>query len=184
MLLKVPKDRLSSASRVGHVVDLDSISIVEGHFFTASKPESISTDSLVFEMKPTHFFDEKNKKISVRVNLGIKSKDAANSKSVRVGFEIRATFDLLYSLKVEPPPKDARDFFFESFASLSSLHHVWPYWREFVDSSIRRMGLPYFQTPLIQFKQEDVAPKEKPKKTIAKPPSKEKTARRSKDSSK
>ena len=38
----------------------------------------------------------------------------------------------------------------EAFANTDAVYHAWPYWREFVQSSMARMGLPPIMIPLFR----------------------------------
>lgn len=50
--------------------------------------------------------------------------------------EITATFDVFYSSEIELP-KEATD----EFARRNVQYHVWPFWREFVQSTCGRLGV-------------------------------------------
>lgn len=60
---------------------------------------------------------------------------------------IRAGFELQYKL-----PKNqvvsSRDL--KTFAETNGIYNVWPYWREFVQSTFARMGLPPVTLPLFR----------------------------------
>lgn len=42
---------------------------------------------------------------------------------------------------------------FEQFANLNGIHNAWPYWREFVQNIIGRMGLPQLTMPVFRIVQ-------------------------------
>lgn len=61
-----------------------------------------------------------------------------------VQVEITATFSSEYLLKDHDAfDKEA----FEEFLAHNVRHHVWPYWREYVQSVCGRMGLPIISVP-------------------------------------
>ena len=60
---------------------------------------------------------------------------------------INASFLLYYSVKdFEGLTKKG----FEQFANLNGIYNAWPYWREFVQNTIARMGLPPLAIPVFR----------------------------------
>jgi len=49
---------------------------------------------------------------------------------------------------------------FEQFANLNGIYNAWPYWREFVQNTVTRMGLPSLSIPVFRIVEK------KKKKTI------------------
>lgn len=76
---------------------------------------------------------------TVRVDAGIEGHQA---------LDLRCTFDVRYGLPTEVP--DAVVPNFGAFAKTNTLIHVWPYFREFVQSMTARMGLPPLPLPLFR----------------------------------
>jgi len=66
---------------------------------------------------------------------------------------------------------------FEQFANLNGIYNAWPYWREFVQNSIVRMGLPSLSIPVFRIVE---PPKEKTikQKVTKKKVTKKKTSRK------
>jgi hypothetical protein len=56
---------------------------------------------------------------------------------------------------------------FEQFANLNGIYNAWPYWREFVQNTIIRMGLPSLSIPVFRIVR---PPKEKTLKKIKSKP--------------
>lgn len=162
MLLKIPRDRFSAATKVSGVTELDSILLINSNSFVDTAPENVIRENTVFQLNPKFTFTEDEKAHKLIVNLALNITHKGDDINLKPLFGISAEYQLRYTLKVPPPPIEIRKFFFESFASLSSLYHVWPYWREFVDSTMRRMGVLHFECPLIKFEPEEKLPK-KPK---------------------
>lgn len=61
---------------------------------------------------------------------------------------IRATFELFYLLPSELAPTPTE---ISAFCKTNVLLNSWPYWREFVQSTISRMNLPPLTIPLFRF---------------------------------
>ena len=55
------------------------------------------------------------------------------------GLRLEAEFALRYRLNTGEPVDDNN---VEAFAKMNGVYNAWPYWREFVQSSVARMGLP------------------------------------------
>lgn len=61
---------------------------------------------------------------------------------------IKAAFELTYGL---PPGSDRPgQKIIEDFGNANVLFNAWPYWREFVNSSLGRMALPAFVLPVLR----------------------------------
>ena len=61
--------------------------------------------------------------------------------------DIRATAEVVYT---HDPAATISDADARSFASLNVPFNAWPYWREFAQSSLLRLGLPAFPLPLFR----------------------------------
>jgi preprotein translocase subunit SecB len=62
-------------------------------------------------------------------------------------YELVAKFRALYSIEGSEPldPADVKQF-----AYWNALFNVWPYWREYVSSTVNRAHLPQFTVPVIK----------------------------------
>jgi hypothetical protein len=58
---------------------------------------------------------------------------------------ITASFVLTYALKSFDGIEDRN---IEAFAQINAIHNAWPYWREFVQSTTARMGIPTVIVPV------------------------------------
>ncbi len=56
---------------------------------------------------------------------------------------------------------------FEQFANLNGIYNAWPYWREFVQNTVTRMGLPSLTIPVFRIVQ-STAKKSVKKKVVRK----------------
>ena len=57
---------------------------------------------------------------------------------------------LVYSLKNRGKLTSAD---LETFCEMNAVYNAWPYWREFVQTTLNRMELPTFTLPLLKFTQ-------------------------------
>jgi preprotein translocase subunit SecB len=70
-----------------------------------------------------------------------------NYEDGREGLRVEATFGLAYQVESH---ENVADEHVAAFCRQVALTHAWPYWREFVQSMIGRMGLPPLHIPLMQ----------------------------------
>ncbi len=148
MDIKVPLSYFTAASEVAKRCTLLQINCVHGDFRISKSIDSLDPLNYKFNRKTIYKFDDNSKIFTNLVELQLSYGDEDHEKAQ---FSIKATFQLVYRLDTDPPPKESRVLFFGAFAELSGLHHCWPYWREFVDSSTRRMGVPVITSPLVHF---------------------------------
>lgn len=83
-------------------------------------------------------------RLFVEIKFDLKLQDANDGGIAK----IRATLGLAYDLN-RGMPKEAEDLL-PAFVQTNSLVHVWPYYRELIQSTAWRMGLPPFPLPLFQ----------------------------------
>jgi hypothetical protein len=61
--------------------------------------------------------------------------------------EVRATYELMYAISEQ---SDLTQEHFDAFAEMNGVFNAWPYFREFLNSSLVRMGLPPFTLPVLR----------------------------------
>lgn len=69
------------------------------------------------------------------------------SKKKEPDLIIEATFILIYKAKTLEGLKEEN---FKAFADTNGIYNAWPYWREFVQNTIARMGLPPLTIPVFR----------------------------------
>lgn len=92
--------------------------------------------------------------LRVRVHFSINVK--ANEDATEL-FRMKATFEALYALNRGMPEEAVAAI--GAFASTNTMLHVWPYYRELVQATTWRMGIPPFPLPL--FRISDSLPEKK-----------------------
>ena len=63
-----------------------------------------------------------------------------------VPYEVRAAFRLLYELQ---PGEELENEDLANFAYWNALFNAWPYWREYLSSTVNRGHLPQFVAPVM-----------------------------------
>lgn len=71
----------------------------------------------------------------------------AGQKDKEVAVEVEAVFLLTYSIS---DLKGLLQSHYESFAQTNGVYNAWPYWREYLQNAITRMGLPTLTVPVFR----------------------------------
>lgn len=172
MLHKVDSERFRAASVVGGATELQTIRLLKLDSFVGNMDGSgVQDGTLVYDLSANHSFVEEQRKLIVQIKFGLKSLGAKQTSAGSRGICVKATYESTYEFKVDPPPPDSRDFFFEGFAIVSGVHHLWPFWRELVFSLTQKFGIEPIVLPLIKFQPETKEIAEAPKKPKKKLPS-------------
>ena len=79
-----------------------------------------------------------------------------------LSLSIRAKFLLAY--KIDDTAKIIKRNI-DAFGQINGLYNAWPYWREFVQATIARMGLPKLVIPVFRFRHEEKTEEKKPKRS-------------------
>ena len=87
---------------------------------------------------------EKGRWLFYRVELGI----VLVAKGARSSAKVEVTYRVAYALRPDAPTP--REEVVTRFGELVTMFAVWPYWREFLQSSLTRMGLPPVTIPLLR----------------------------------
>jgi len=162
-----------AASAVGRVTELQTIRLLKLDSFVGDLHDQTNQDgTLAHNLSAKHFFAEEQGMLIVQIEFDLKFQDSKLASTGSQGIGIRATYELTYDLTHEfsddPPPPQLRDFLFRSFAGVSAVHHLWPYWRELVYSLTQRFGVDPIVLPLIKFESETTegTPLQKPPKKL------------------
>jgi len=84
------------------------------------------------------------------------SKPPEDLSSLNIYAYVKATFELAYKMPENFPvePKDL-----QTFANLNGIFNVWPYFREFIQSTFAKMSFPLVVVPLMRIGPPPPAPK-------------------------
>ncbi len=125
---------LKIASKVARSTHLDSVRFLQGSFAVERLDvEPHDGDgfgsSFSFEMVPS----EDRLLSRVSITLEVQQRGAPPLHRLTV----KATIELGYKLTAKFGAEEL-----DAFARINGIYHAWPYWREFVQSSTTRSGLP------------------------------------------
>ena len=155
---KATTDPLALSSGVSDRVEIRDVRLAA----SAARQKPIAADAAL----EVRFSQEVETQVNRKDNLVIvipkftMEASTAEGETQEVAVLIEAEFLLLYKIKdCGGLTKDH----FDSFGRINGVYNAWPYWREFVQNTIARMGLPAFTIPVYRI----VTPKQSPKKKVA-----------------
>ena len=88
----------------------------------------------------TSVVDRERKMLSVKTRLSLCAEGL---------LEIQAEFLLEYSIDQTALGLGTLDQIATAFGKMNGIHNIWPYWREYVQSTVARIGLPPLVIPLV-----------------------------------
>jgi hypothetical protein len=85
-------------------------------------------------------------KITVQTLLAVAAKSASDEDTNCVRLSIKAKFLLDYSVK---SLEGITDEILDAFGKVNGIHNIWPYWREYVQTTTCRLSLPPLVLPVL-----------------------------------
>ncbi|MFH2002320.1 MAG: hypothetical protein ABIK28_21795 [Planctomycetota bacterium] len=153
------KPSLDFTSIVAERIEIETIRMISSSCLQ-SPSILIGKHNIQLTNTPRYSVDEENHQILVLIDFVLKATAAEEDP----GLSIKATFLLVYKCSdlsgLEP-------IHYESFAVFNGVYNAWPYWREFVQSTTSRMGLPLMTLPVFKPRSEASKAKKSEKKLRA-----------------
>ncbi len=141
----VPPPDMDRAMKVARRVDLRDIRLLSGRVRQAERVAGKADKGRIdINVQTKSTFDKRGKSATVRTRFRLKVFDESAAKQIA---DVSAEFSLVYALA------DCSDITSEdvrSFGQANGVFNAWPYWREWVQSSFSRMGLPPFVVPVFR----------------------------------
>lgn len=154
-------DVVADISKLISVVQIENVRLVEAHLraSVSTPPDDGDTETeMKLGRKAVVVDDVKDGHFNVRADFVFKlvsqAKDGSEAENEQPLVEISACLELGYRL---PPDAQFSKEELSEFGNVNAVFNAWPYWREFIQSSISRMGLPPVVLPVFRL------PKKKPK---------------------
>ncbi|MHB9074229.1 MAG: protein-export chaperone SecB [Desulfobaccales bacterium] len=133
-------------SRVARQADLDDIYLLDASIASDSSTREPRGSKLEYAIN-TKILKTEDNNFSVLVTFKISAIQKKHSENPILTIE--AKFVLVYSCdkanKLLPEN-------IEHFTKINSIKSAWPYWREFVQNMVGRMGFPTLTIPILKFK--------------------------------
>jgi hypothetical protein len=142
---------LELASAISKHVQIDSIALARAtcqrNPEISELPEEVGIN---YQFKSNGSLTEDRTSIGALVTMrlsGFPKQDSAKPEEGESSiFFIEASFVLGYTLKSMDGVDDVS---VDAFCKMNAVYNAWPYWREFVQSTVARMGLPNVTLPVL-----------------------------------
>lgn len=82
--------------------------------------------------------------------------------------DVKAVFELSYNIR-ESEEFSSEEYL--AFAEINSVFNAWPYWREFLQSSLSRMGMPTLTVPVLRIPTKPPEENDSPSEDVTETPS-------------
>lgn len=141
-----PKYDAASVGRVARRVEILTVELIGSSFARAdSEPLPISA--------PSEEVPELSASVTYSINddqsaLGCITAFSTSFKAGAAPYELKATFRIVYSVTPGEAPLTEPDLWM--FAHYNAVYNAWPYWREYLSSTINRAQLPRFILPVFR----------------------------------
>lgn len=135
----------AALSRVAHNVEILSVDLVGAHFERSD--DDAFAGAVPADFRPEVGISVEWKIDDARSLLGCVLTFGTYSDIEPDPYTVIARFRLLYEVNPEVEPSNAE---LDQFAHWNAMFNAWPYWREYVASTINRAHLPQFTVPVMQ----------------------------------
>lgn len=137
-------DNITLAQRIIGAAQIDSVRLVGSRAETSIQgPQEAGTDPVKFRQNLQATRNSRGFRVIADLGVSIPAKDTTSPPAVAVD----ARFELDYVLPAEVIASDEE---LNAFARVNGLFNAWPYFREFVQTSMARMQLPPLVIPLVR----------------------------------
>jgi preprotein translocase subunit SecB len=103
---------------------------------------------LTSKVRVEHSVNEDKTQIMVRPSFSLRGTSSAELGTETL-LSISCQFLLVYDVTTVADIPDAN---LQAFAQLNGVYNSWPYWREYVQNMVGRMGLPRLVIPVFRFR--------------------------------
>jgi preprotein translocase subunit SecB len=138
------QDLLKLCLPVVKQVQIDDLYLSRSTIQRNEEQKEVPTEvDIGYRFKVESAIDREAKRINVVVILTISGKSEDQKGQI---FEIQSAFSISYSLRSTEGIEEVN---VNAFGKMNAVHNVWPFWREYVQSSLSRMGLPTVTLPVL-----------------------------------
>lgn len=162
MKKKKPFELMAKVARVVPHIRLEGIQMMR---FSAAANLPKDKKPFTIHMQRQVKTKRDGKALAIRIDwrLNLLPEDVQPGNASQPGIFIESSHHLSYTLQNDAITADE----IRAFAQVNAVMNAWPYWREFVQSTTSRLGLPPLTLPLITSSQlisdlEDNAPESAP----------------------
>ncbi|MEW6199445.1 MAG: hypothetical protein AB1601_12385 [Planctomycetota bacterium] len=138
---------IALASAVAERVEIRAVRLIRSACSQSPRAAHVKQFKAELNRCSHHRLDERKNTIAVIAGFSLTGRDASQPPVAEPDLDVSADFLLLYtasSLAGLAQPN------FEKFAELNGTYNAWPYWREFLQSTMSRMGISPFVLPVFR----------------------------------
>ncbi|MFA7235883.1 MAG: hypothetical protein WC058_03375 [Phycisphaeraceae bacterium] len=145
------KDQIAFAEAVASAVDIIEVRLLatraKQKLVDGQRPKTVrlgrGTNTTI---------DRKKNNISVSIRFVLDGAENESTSWDETPLRIEATFGLSYKVR---RMDDFNDEQMRAFGEINGAYNAWPFWREFVYSTLARMGLPPLTLPVFRIEDGD-----------------------------
>ena len=140
---------LQQAAAVAAVAEIRRVRMSNASFECASlKRSSGSRAKSTFQLDVTQEFGVIGATVHASTEFVLSLPPPKGSKELGPA-RVTGRFEIDYEIGHGKESPRLTDDAVSAFARINSIYNAWPFWREFVDSAVGRMGLPRLTLPLL-----------------------------------
>lgn len=134
-------NKMELTGQVARQVQIESVNLVELVCRNNASSDSEQKLEVSVEAETSTVYDSAEEKLVVNAKCVMDARPDGGEIAVRIA----ATFAVVYRL---PVSDEFTQDYYNAFAEINGLFNLWPYWRELVQSTTMRMGLPPLTLPV------------------------------------
>jgi hypothetical protein len=165
--MREPKEvsQLKLAAQVSRHVQIEEVRLIRASARRSPGIAVTEGEMAIFHRLHETTFKQKGADLIIEIRFGLQGvgKDDPSRKL----FELSAAFELTYKLDRETTFPAAQ---LRGFSSVNGAYNAWPYWREFVQNTAVRMGLPRLVVPVFRVPRRPKSEKGPDQEATQKPP--------------
>lgn len=140
------KDRLPYVEEVAGQIDIVDVCLLTSNCQRPVNPGNLTKRASAGHRAEVQY-DKSARSIRVIVQFRFEAFESVTDASDKTGLLIEASYGLSYVLKTD---KNITLEKARAFGEVNGIYNAWPFWREFVYTTLARMGLPPITLPVFR----------------------------------
>ena len=139
-------DQLKHSYSIGSRVKIETVRLRSSRCRDKTRPDGLPEDVLLGRAT-RHELDWVSRKVHVFVRYSFQGNyPEETTTEENAPLQITGEYKVSYSIVSGDEPTSDE---LKAFSDLNGVYNTWPYWREFLQSMLMRMGLPVFTLPVL-----------------------------------
>ncbi len=140
------KDRLRHVEEVASQIDIVDVCMLTSKCQRPANPDKLAKQANAQHHTEVHY-DSSNRCIRVIAQFRFEVLDADVNQNTENALLVEASYGLLYTLKNDQGVNYEKA---KAFGEVNGVYNAWPFWREYVYTTLARMGLPPVTLPVFR----------------------------------